>query len=141
MSGFGFNIGVDGGDSLDALAVQLRNIPNHLTPEIHLKALTKAAQPLKVRMDLLAPEDTGLMAEDLRIARTKFKKFGSHEVIVGYRKLRGRHGYIAHFPEYGTENQPAKPFMRPADEQTKGEQERIYLDELQKEVDKRLNGL
>lgn len=138
MSGFGFDMGIEGGESLDALALALKQVPLHLTEEVHINALKKAAEPLKQRIDVTAPEDTGLMSEDLRIAKTKFKKYGEYQVIVGYRKRRDGHGHVAHFSEFGTEKQPAKPFMRPADEKTKLEQETIYTEAIQQKVDKLL---
>lgn len=134
----GFDIAIEDGDSLDGLAIALKNLPLHLTDEVHIAALKKAAEPLKFKMDLLSPEDTGLMAQDLRIAKTRFKKLGEHQVLVGYRKRKDGHGFVAHFHEYGTEKMPARPFMRPADESTKIQQEEIYTNELQKQVDKRL---
>lgn len=140
MAGFGFNIGVDDGDSLDALAVQLRNIPNYITPQVHLRALTKAAAPLKKEIYNTTPVRSGKLRKTLRVARTKFKKQGQHQVVVGFRKGRDNgeplSGFIAHFFEYGTVKMPASPFMRPADAKTKAEQERVYLEELQKQVDK-----
>jgi HK97 gp10 family phage protein len=141
MSGFGFDIGIEGEDSISGLFLVLRNLPLHLTEEVHIAALKKAAEPVKFRLIYTTPEDTGLLVSDLRIAKSKFKVFGQHQVIVGFKKRTGGHGFIAHMHEYGTEKMPAKPFMRPADEKTKEEQERIYTAQLQVEVDKRIDGL
>lgn len=136
---FGFDMGVEGGDSLDGLVLALKKLPLHLTEEVHVDALKQAAKPLLERIDITAPEDTGLMAEDLRIAKTKFKVIGEHQVIVGYRKRKGGHGYVAHFHEFGTDEMSATPFMRPADEKTKSQQEKIYVERLQVKVDKLLD--
>jgi len=113
----------------------------HLTDEVHTAALKKAAEPVKARLNYTTPEDTGLLVSDLRIAKTKFRIFGQHQVIVGFRKRKDGHGYIAHMLEYGTNKMAARPFMRPADEKTKVEQEQIYTAQIQVEVDKRLEGL
>ena len=141
MSGFGFDIGVEGEDSINGLFLALKNSPLHLTDEVHTAALKKAAEPVKFRLIYTTPEDTGLLVSDLRIAKSKFKIFGQHQVIVGFKKRKGGHGYIAHMLEYGTKDIAARPFMRPADERTKAEQEAIYTAQLQIEVDKRIDGL
>jgi hypothetical protein len=147
MSGFGFDIGVEGEDSINGLFLALRDMPLHLTDEVHTNALKKAAEPVKFRLIYTTPEDTGLLVSDLRIAKSKFKIAGQHQVIVGYRKRKEGHGYIAHMLEYGVKNTDgsvkieAIGFMRKSDEKTKDEQERIYTEQLQKEVDKRLDGL
>lgn len=144
--GFGFDIGVEGEDSLEGLRLALRNLPYHLTEEVHIAALKKAAKPLRDEIERRAPKYTWDFVETLAVRKTKFKNFGEHQVIVGFKKGRdgnGRplKGFIAHFHEYGTSKMPAKPFMRPADEYTRKQQDSIYEAELQKEVDKRLDGL
>lgn len=141
MSGFGFDIAVEGEESIEGLYLALKKLPLSLTSEVHINALKKAAKPLMRAIDLSVPEDTGLLASDLRIAKTKYPKDGEHQIIVGFRKRSGGHGYLAHFHEYGTSKMPAKPFMRPSDDKTKSIQERIYEEQLQKEVDKRIDGL
>lgn len=142
MASFGFDFAVEGGDALEGLELALRKLPLHLTPEVHQAALKKAAKPLRDRIDLLAPKDTGEFVKTLAVRNTKFRKLNEHQVIVGFRKGNDGgeplKGFIAHFHEFGTEKMPAKPFMRPAEQATKAEQERIYYEELQKEVDKRL---
>jgi HK97 gp10 family phage protein len=140
-SGFGFDIGIEGEESINGLFLALRNLPLHLTDEVHTKALKKAAEPVRFRLIYTTPEDTGLLVSDLRIAKSKYRVAGQHQVIVGFRKKKEGHGYMAHMLEYGTEKMAARPFMRPADEKTKAEQEAIYTAQLQIEVDKRLDGL
>jgi len=140
-AGFGFDIGVEGEDSINGLFMALKNLPLHLTDEVHTNALKKAAEPVKFRLIYTTPEDTGLLVSDLRIAKSKFRVLGQHQVVVGFRKRKGGHGFMAHMLEYGTEKMAARPFMRPADERTKAEQEAIYTAQLQIEVDKRIDGL
>jgi len=143
---FVFDIGVEGEESLEGLELALRNMPISVNEEIHIAALKKAANLVKQRMDVTAPERTGEFAKTLRVAKTKYKQMGEYQVIVGFKKGRGGDGkplkgFIAHFFEYGTQDMPARPFMRRADSATREQQERIYTQEIQKEVDKRLNGL
>jgi HK97 gp10 family phage protein len=144
-AGFGFDIDVEGGDTIEGLFLALKKLPLHLTDEVHIAALKKAAEPVKFRLIYTTPELTGEFVKTLRIAKSKFKVFGQHQVIVGFKKGRENGeplaGFIAHFLEYGTEKMAARPFMRPADEKTKAEQESIYTAQLQIEVDKRIDGL
>lgn len=143
--GFGFDIGVEGEESLEGLQLALKNLPLHLTEEVHIAALKKAAKPLRNEIEQNAPKYTWDFVETLRVAKTKFKNLGEHQVVVGFKKGRQNgeplKGIIAHFHEYGTSKMPAKPFMRPADSRTAKEQDRIYEEQLQKEVDKRIDGL
>lgn len=146
MAGFGFDIGVEGEESIEGLFFALKNLPLHLTDEVHIAALKKAAVPLKNDIERRAPKYTWDFVETLRVAKTKFKNnIGEHQVVVGFKKGRQDgeplKGFIAHFHEYGTVKMPAKPFMRPADEATKAEQEAIYTAQIQVEVDKRIDGL
>lgn len=142
MAGFGFDFAVEGGDSLEGLMLDLQRLPLHLTPEVHISALKKAAKPLRDRIDATAPEDTGEFLKTLAIRTTKFKKLNEHQIIVGFKKGRENgeplKGFIAHFHEFSTSKMRATPFMRPAEQYTKAQQERIYYEEIQKLVDKKL---
>jgi HK97 gp10 family phage protein len=143
---FVFDIGVEGEESLEGLELALRNMSISVNEEIHIAALKKAANVVRQRMDVTVPERTGEFARTLRVAKTKYKQLGEYQVIVGFKKGRGGNGkplkgFIAHFLEYGTQDMPARPFMRRADSATREQQERIYTQEIQREVDRRLNGL
>ena len=143
MASFGFDFAVEGGDALEGLQSDLKRLPLYLTPEVHIGALKKAAKPLKDKIKELAPKDTGEFVKTLAVRNTKFRKNGEHQVIVGFRKGTDKDGkplkgFIAHFLEFGTSKMQAVPFMRPAEQYTKAEQERIYYEEIQKLVDKHL---
>lgn len=140
-TGYGFDIAIDGEESINGLLLTLQKLPIYINDEIHIAALKKAAEPVRFRLIYTTPEDTGLLVSDLRIAKSKFKVLGQYQVIVGFRKRKGGHGFIAHMLEYGTEKMEAIPFIRPTDEKTKVEQEAIYTAQIQIEVDKRLDGL
>jgi len=142
----GFDLDIDDSEIV-ALRMALQKLPFHLTEEVHIEALKKAAVPLRDRMFALAPKREWDLAEAIKIRKSKFKKLGEHTVVVGPEKKSGGHGYLAHFHEYGTHSKngaekiKAKPFMRPADEQTKAEQQAIYEREIQVAIDKRIDGL
>lgn len=140
MASFGFDFAVEGGESLEGLELALKRMPLHLTPNVHIAALKKAAKPLRDRLDATAPKATGEFVKTLAVRNTKFRKLNEHQVIVGFRKGNDGNkplkGFIAHFFEFGTSKMRARPFMRIAEQYTKHEQERIYYEEIQKLVDK-----
>lgn len=136
----GFGFGIDTSE-LDNVQRKLNSLPLSLTDEVHQAALKAAEKPLIQRIDVTVPEDTGLLASDLRGAKSKFKRINEYQRIVGFRKRKGGHGGIAHILEYGSVKMAPRPFMRNADERTKSEQDRLYTQQMQKEVDKRIDGL
>lgn len=142
MAGFGFDFAVEGGEALEGLELALRRLPLHLTPEVHIAALKKAAKHVEWEIAGTTPVDTGEFLETLAVRTTKFKKLNEHQVIVGFKKGRENDeplkGFIAHFHEFGTSKMPARPFMRHADAKTKKYQQTTYSEEIQKLVDKKL---
>lgn len=82
------------------------------------RALTKVAKPVQEAMEARAPRDTGWTAGSIAVSgtlnpanRSDQKKEGKSfaEVYVG--STRGSAGILQ---EWGTVNQPAQPYMRPA---------------------------
>lgn len=142
MAGFGFDFAVEGGDALEGLELALRRLPLHLTPEVHIAALKKAAKHVEWELAGTAPVDTGEFVETLAVRKTKFQKLNEHQVIVGFRKGNDGDnplkGFIAHFHEFGTSKMPARPFMRHADIKTKKYQQGTYYKEIQELIDKKL---
>ncbi len=143
---FVFDIGVEGEESLEGLELALKNMSIAVNEKIHIAALKKAANVVKQRLSVDVPIRTGEFARTLRVAKTKYKQIGEYQVIVGFKKGRDGNGkplkgFIAHYFEYGTENMEARPFMRRADSATRDQQEMIYTQEIQKQVDRQLNGL
>lgn len=106
------------------LARALEEFPSKATARNVLKReLTAAAKPVKAAMEAAAPRDTGFTAESIGLSsslnpsqRRAVKREGKNfaEVYVGSRR-----GSAAIFEEFGTVNQPARPYMRPAWEATK----------------------
>ena len=134
----------DEANQLEGLRLKLEEIPMYLANEIQVNALKKAAKPMLEAMQLRCPQDflneySGeTLLQSLRIAKSRFEQIGEYNVIVGARKKKGGHGFLAHFFEFGTSKMAARPFMRPAEQATATEVERIYYEELQKEFDKRI---
>ena len=140
---------------IEGLRLKLKELPLYLTDDVHTEALKKAAKPLleamllRVPVNYLTKDDAVHLKDSLKIRKSKFKEIGQHQVIVGAEKKKGGHGYIAHMLEYGTSGRTkkngaktgqtrARPFMRPAEAATQSIVEELYIIEIQKAVDRRL---
>lgn len=110
----------------------LRGLPLQLTDRLLQNAAARAAKPLVVKEQLLAPEGPeGALVDSIGVVKERYgsgREIG--QVAVGPRR-RGRYkGYHAHLVEYGTKERfnrrgasrgrmPAKPFAKPAFDATK----------------------
>lgn len=100
------------------LARALEELPKATARNVLKRVLTKAAEPILSDMEAKAPRDTGFTAKSLAVSsslnpaqRREAKKEGKNfaEVYIGSRR-----GSAAIFEEFGTVNQPAHPYIRPA---------------------------
>jgi HK97 gp10 family phage protein len=101
------------------------------------RAMKKAAQPIADEAQRLAPRQFGTLAESITVGTVLSKRQrGIHrkmfrddraavEMFVGAGPLSS-----AHNQEFGNENSPPQPFMRPAFESKK----QVYLNTLGKEM-------
>lgn len=113
---------------LDKLQAQLKE----LGPQLGGKALTQAGReafrPVLEAAKALAPSDTGALRESLRLGTAKIKDGVAVGVVIGG-GARAKQAKVAaaafgerhmpparrwHMAEFGTANQPAQPFLRPA---------------------------
>lgn len=105
------------------LASALRTLPDALSRQILLGALTEAAEPMRQRMSQLAPREPGKpdIADNIGISvanrlgdidggRWEARSEDEHAVAVGPTK----NFFYGIFLEYGTVKMRAQPFMRPA---------------------------
>ncbi len=122
------------------LEKKLKELPLNVSADIHVEALKKAAIPLRDEMYSNTPVNEGDLREDLTIRKSKFQEANAHSAIVGFKGGTGHRAYIAKFLEFGTKKIRERRFMRSSYERTKGEVERKYVEEIQKIVDKKLNG-
>lgn len=114
----------------------LKGLPLQLSDKVLQSAGAKAAKPLVVKEQLLAPEGpTGTLIDSIGIVKGGFSNFsaGNRElgqVTVGPRRKGRSRAYHAHLVEFGTRRRktrkganrgvmPAHPFVRPAFDQTK----------------------
>lgn len=115
----------------------LRGLPKEISHKVQQAAHVAAAKPLVEREKLLAPEGpTGRLVDSIGAVRVPLKRADFvGEVNVGPRKRRPYRGHVGHLVEYGTKPRrlrgrgqyrkgtyrgimPAKPFVRPAFQQT-----------------------
>ena len=140
MDSFDFDI-----KELLDLEQKLKQLPIFVNADVHVEALEKAAVPLRDEIYRNTPVNEGDLREDLAIRKSKFQEPHAHSAIVGFKGGTGHRGHIAKFLEYGTKENGMKKirerrFIRSSYERTKGEVERKYVEEIQKIVDKKLNG-
>lgn len=99
----------------------IRGLGEFGSHEVMLAAIKPSANELAEKMRSTIPRRTGLTAEDIKVRESSDSKDGGKvELQVGGgRGSRGR-AFIMRFMEFGTFNQPARPFMRPAWDQVRG---------------------
>ncbi|MBG8552354.1 HK97-gp10 family putative phage morphogenesis protein [Hymenobacter guriensis] len=106
-------------------------LPKKLGPKVISGIMRSAAKPLIERGRELAPKDDGDLRASLGVLAGRGAGRGS-SVYVGPRRSEKYKGYAAHLIEYGTAprktesgkstgSTPARPFWRPAFDQTKDE--------------------
>jgi HK97 gp10 family phage protein len=102
---------------MSELLRKLRELPKALENRIVNEALEAGAQPILDTAKALAPVDTGLLRESLKVVTAPVRK-NSHLVRVGTEEgdYKGDAFYAA-FHELGTTKMPARPYLRPAFDQ------------------------
>jgi HK97 gp10 family phage protein len=99
----------------------IRGLGEFASHEVMLAAIKPSAEEIAETMRVLIPRQTGLTAEDIKVRESSDSKSGGKvELQIGGGKgSRGR-AFIMRFIEFGTFNQPARPFMRPAWDSARG---------------------
>lgn len=132
---------------LDAIDKVLKALPETVQNSVLASAHYMAAKPLVAAEKSLAPVGaTRNLVDSIGAYKTGRKKQTSlGEVIVGPGRKRGKKGYHAHFPEFGTKPRrtksganrgimPKKPYAKPAFERTKGQIESTIANEIGKSM-------
>lgn len=94
--------------------------PDKITAEVEKKAmdrLQKAGEMVADKARQKVPVDTGKLKETIRVTRLKDDPKLDIRVYAGNREKGG--AFYAHMVEFGTVKMPAKPFLRPALNQSK----------------------
>jgi HK97 gp10 family phage protein len=96
----------------------------------------KAGKIWQEAVEEKAPRDTGFLADHINVSTQAGEgddnSTGSIAVVVA----PARQAFYAMFQEFGTKNQPAKPFVQPAYEEHKEEALEVFANELLKALDK-----
>lgn len=88
----------------------LRKLPATMQQKSIDTALRAGARLIAKRAKQLVRRRTGALAESITVGKAKRGEARGH-IVVGYRSPTSRR---AHFEEYGTSRQAARPHMRPA---------------------------
>jgi len=89
--------------------------PEKITAEIEKKAMDRlemAGELVAARARGLVPVDSGKLKDSIRVTRLKGDPKQNIRVYAGNRNKGG--AFYAHMVEYGTVKMKAKPFLRPA---------------------------
>lgn len=98
----------------------LLKLPRSAQKTALIRSLMKGGRIIadKAKENLVAngSVDTGALLRSVGVFRDSKKQRvrGTGHVVVGFRKIKGSPSRRAHFVEFGTIYQPARPFMRPA---------------------------
>ena len=83
---------------------------------------------------------TGELEASLGLSPAKLNRDGNHDVKIGFvepRKDGGSNAKLANILEYGRHGQPAKPFLKPAQTQSKSAAISAMQQKFEEEVEKR----
>ncbi|WP_432473333.1 HK97-gp10 family putative phage morphogenesis protein [Amphritea sp. HPY] len=135
--------GVDLADTVEAL----EKFSNNIRIKVTRRASRKAAKLVEDAMILMTPRRTGDLLQSVK-TKTKVDQGGgrAYALIGPFGKVMSvdHHGiakkrsqsYKAWFLEYGTENMKAQPFIQPALDRKRRDVERVFEDEVEKELKK-----
>lgn len=119
-------------NGIDALLTELRRRSERAVARVEREALKAAGEVLAEDMRLRAPrseENRKYHLQDNIVVSNVKRKDGVKFVTIGpNRKVSWR----AHFPEFGTSNQAAEPFIYPAFNSKKAEALQVLADKLRR---------
>jgi len=99
-----------------------------------VKAVLKAAEPIRDDASTGAPVDTGFLSRNIVIQEDKKNSDSLSSVVVDVGATsRAFYGF---FQEFGTAFQQAQPFLQPAIDSNESEIESKLVDYIQEEIDK-----
>ena len=125
---------MSGAQALDGV---LKKLPERVARNVVRRAVTKGAKVIEEEMRARAPVGaTGNLKASIGQVGVKSRDKSKLTRTVGALKGAGRKGFHAHLLEFGTVKMAARPFIRPAFDQTKGEALKVIGMELGKGVEK-----
>lgn len=130
-SGFGYKIDILGGEEM---AKNIASLDKALAKKVVRVALRRAAKVSLKRAKELVPVDTGALRDSLRIKVGRIRNDEIKEAKVyltaGRKSGDRKAGYYAFQVEYGTKHAKARPYLRPAVEQTREQ----FAKDIQEEI-------
>lgn len=112
--------GITGNIDSSALMQVLKTLPENIQKNVMIGATRAAANVVRDRARELVPKRTKNLAKSIVSIQQKAES-GQIKFSVTPSKGGKYDGWYAHFIEFGTVKMSAKPFMRPAMEQTQDE--------------------
>ncbi len=112
------------------------------------KALDEGAKPVLEAMKRKAPIYSGppkkgitpgLLRDNIKVGQVRKNKDGVFSQVVGPGKGDISKVFYGKFSEYGTSSEPAKPWMRPAFDESQGEAYNIIENTLQEGIEQAFN--
>lgn len=128
---------------LDGLAAALKALPAEIASKSGgplRSALRASAQVIRKEAALRAPVDTGRLQRAVVIQRDRNPGNVTERMVVRPRAGKSRTdpkgAYYWHFLEFGSERQPAQPFIRPAFDAAKDKALTTFKDKLRVGIEK-----
>jgi len=100
-------------NGMDQLLKKLKKLPYEIQEKVVKGAIRASAKPIVQDARRLVPKDSGDLKKSIGVVQRKSKQKNIVYFSVAPR-LKKKHGFLAHFHEFGTVDMPAHPFMRPA---------------------------
>ena len=106
----GGTVGISGAAEMERL---LKLLPEKVAERVTKNALRAGARVIRDEAKDRVPVDTGDLRDSVvvKAPTQRQRKRGAALVVVGFKKPVSRR---AHLTEFGTQHQPAQPFLRPA---------------------------
>ncbi len=97
-----------------ALMATLKKFPKNIQRNVMTGAVRAGAAVIRNEARVRVPKRTGNLKKSIIVMKRKTESYGLIRFSVTPSKKGKNSGWYAHFIEFGTIHQSAKPFMRPA---------------------------
>ena len=125
---------------IDKILRKMKALPGRIQNNILVGGVRACAKPIIKEAKRNAHKDSGALIKSIGVVKIRMRDKNIILFTIAPR-LKKKHGYLAHFHEFGTSKMAAQPFMRPAFE-NKGEEAINALKEyMKKRIDKEISKL
>lgn len=115
---------------LKELSEALDNLTSKMQGKAVRRSLKAAAEPMVKAARSNAPVETGALRKSIKASTSVRLARGVAQTKISYGKAQ----FYGQFVELGTSKMPARPFLRPAFDSTKGESADEFKDVLRKAI-------